>query len=221
MLELLAAAGVPVVDHVLARTREQAVDAVAALGPAAMKICSPDVLHKSDVGGVALGVVGADAGATYDRILGDVAARLPDARLDGVLVAPMRAGGVELVVGVNRDPVWGPMLVLGLGGIFVEVLRDVAIRPLPVTEADVREMLAGLRGAAVLTGTRGRAPVDLDRVATAVVALTRLAEALEPSVQSIEINPLRADADAVEALDALIVWRDSSGRADQHGGEDQ
>lgn len=221
-LGLLSAAGVPVVPHVLATTTEQAAAAVAELGaPVALKICSPDILHKSDVGGVALGVGPDQLTTAYDEMVARVAARMPGARIDGVLVAPMRSGGVELVVGVNRDPIWGPMLLVGLGGVFVEVLHDVAVRPLPVTAAEVREMFTGLRGAAVLQGARGRAPVDLDRVADAVLALSRLALALEESAQSIEINPLRADAGAVEALDALIVWREASGSADQHGGEEE
>lgn len=220
-LGVLAGAGVPVVPHVLATSARQAAAAAAELGgTVAMKICSPDILHKSDVGGVALGVAAPDAATTYDAMLAAVAARVPDARIDGVLVAPMRAGGVELVVGVDRDPVWGPMLLVGLGGVFVEVLRDVVVRPLPVTTADVRTMLQGLRGAPLLAGVRGRPPVDLDRVAEAVVALSRLALAFGDAVQSIEINPLRADADAVEALDALIVRRDASG-ADHHGGEEE
>jgi acyl-CoA synthetase (NDP forming) len=206
-LRLLSGAGFPAVPQTLAASARDAVAAAASFGgPVALKICSPDVPHKSDVGGVVLDVRGDEAvAAAYDSITAKVRAALPEARLDGVLVSPMRAGGVELIVGVNRDPVWGPVLLIGLGGVLVEVLRDVALRPLPVTRDDVTEMLGELRGAALLGDVRGRPGVDLDRLTDAVLALTDVATALGDTVESIEVNPVRADHEGVEALDALIV----------------
>jgi len=223
-LDLVARAGVPVVPHVVARTADEAVAAAAGLGgPVAMKVSSVDVQHKSDVGGVRLGVWGDDAvAAAYEEITSGVAAAQPDARLDGVLLAPMRSGGVELVVGVNRDAVWGPVLVLGLGGVFVEVFGDVALRPLPLGRADVLDMLAELRAAPLLRGARGTGPVDVEAVVDAVLALADVAHALGDSFQSLEINPLRSHADGAEALDCLVVWRDPDLLTPhpQHGGDE-
>ena len=122
-------------------------------------------------------------------------------------MSPMRRGGVELLVGVVRDPLWGPMLALALGGIFVEVLGDSALSPLPVSSARARTMIEGLRGATLLRGARGSAPTDLDAVAAAVARVSELAAALGDDLESLEINPLRVDGATVEALDALITWR--------------
>lgn len=211
-LRLLASGGVPAVPQTLAAFPREAVEAAAALkGPVALKVCSPDIAHKSDVGGVVLNVQGPAAVATaYKDIVSRVSARMPEARIDGVLVSPMRSGGLELIAGINRDPVWGPVLVLGMGGVLVEVLKDVALRPLPVTRSDVAEMLAELRAAPLFHGVRGQAPIALERLIDAVLALTDVAAALGEEFQSIEINPLRADHRTVEALDALIVWADEA-----------
>ncbi|MCG2623409.1 acetate--CoA ligase family protein [Arthrobacter sp. I2-34] len=211
-LRLLAAGGVPVIPQTLATCPREAVQAAAALkGPAVLKVCSPDIAHKSDIGGVVLNVQGeAAVAAAYNGIMNRVPAQLPEARIDGVLVSPMRSGGIELIAGINRDPVWGPVLLLGMGGVLVEVLKDVALRPLPVTRADIAEMLAELRAAPLLHGVRGQAPIALEALADAVLALTDVAAALGGELQSIEINPLRADHTTVEALDALIVWADDA-----------
>jgi acetate---CoA ligase (ADP-forming) len=211
-LRLLASGGVPVIPQTLAAFPRAAVEAAAALkGPVALKVCSPDIAHKSDIGGVVLNVQGAAAVATaYNDIVSGVSARMPEARIDGVLVSPMRSGGIELIAGINRDPVWGPVLVLGIGGVLVEVLKDVALRPLPVSRSDIAEMLAELRAAPLLHGLRGQPPIALERLTDAVLALTDVAAALGEEFQSIEINPLRADHRTVEALDALIVWSDEA-----------
>jgi succinyl-CoA synthetase beta subunit len=119
----------------------------------------------------------------------------------------MRRGGIELLVGVVRDPGWGPTLAVALGGIFVEVLRDSALSPLPVTPARARHLLESLRGAAVLAGTRGARPADLDRLAATVARVGDLALALGDDLESIEINPLWVDGCEIEALDAVVTWR--------------
>ncbi|MDR7085032.1 acyl-CoA synthetase (NDP forming) [Arthrobacter ginsengisoli] len=211
-LWLLASGGVPTIRQTLATTVGEAVAAATGLsGAVALKVCSPDILHKSDIGGVALNIQGADAvKEAYEGMVGRVSAALPDAQVDGVLVSPMRHGGVELVVGINRDPVWGPILVLGLGGVLVEILKDVVLKPLPVTRSEVTEMLSALRGAALLHGARGEAPVDLAQLTDAVLSLADVAAALGGDFQSIEVNPLRADHQTVEALDALILWADEA-----------
>lgn len=209
-LAYLAEQGVPVIPQALALDQAAAVAAAAAFGgPVALKIASADIPHKSDSGGVLLNLSGAAAvAAGYHRILANVRAARPDAAIEGVLVAPMRGGGVELFVGVLRDPLWGPAIAVGLGGIWVEALRDTSLRLLPVSPADVLEMLAELRGARLLEGYRGSAAVDRDAAATAIARIGDAALALGPRLVSLEVNPLLATPAGVEALDALAVWEE-------------
>ncbi|MGW2572123.1 acetate--CoA ligase family protein [Streptomyces sp. NPDC001537] len=206
--QLLQDAGIPVVPGTLVSSADDAVEAALGFGaPVALKIVSPEILHKSDIGGVRLNVGGADAvREAYEQVSAS-AAQVPGATVEGVLVSPMRSGGTELLIGVVRDPQWGPMLALGLGGIFVEVLKDSALSPLPVTAQSAREMLLGLRGAALLRGARGAEPADLDAVAEVVATVGDLALALGDDLESLEINPLRVAGPTVEALDALVTWR--------------
>jgi acyl-CoA synthetase (NDP forming) len=204
-LELLSRHGVPVVPSVLV-TDEAGARAAAGTGPVAVKICSPDIAHKTEIGGVELGVVGPDAAAAaFARVLA-AGRSVTGAQLDGVVVAPMRDRGLELFVGVTRDPAWGPVIAVGLGGIWVEVLRDVAIRPLPVTPAVVKDMLAGLQGAKLLAGARGLPAADTDAVAAAVVAIGEFALRCGPDLAELDVNPLWVQGDRIEALDALAVW---------------
>ncbi|MBW0101047.1 acetate--CoA ligase family protein [Pseudonocardia sp. KRD291] len=206
--QMLADAGVPVVPAHLVADADAAVTAAAELGgPVALKIVSPDILHKSDIGGVRLGVVGEDAVRAAHEAVTAVAASVPGAHVEGVLVSPMRTGGVEILVGVVRDPQWGPMLAVALGGIFVEVLQDSALSPVPVTPDRARAMIDGLRGSALLRGARGSTPADLDALAAVVARVSDLAEALGDDLESLEVNPLRVDGATVEALDALVTWK--------------
>jgi acyl-CoA synthetase (NDP forming) len=203
-LELLAAHGVPVVPWRLARSGDEAVAAARELGyPVVVKVVSPEILHKTDIGGVALGL-GDDDGVRggFARVV----AAAGDAHVDGALVAPMRDGGVELIVGVVRDPQWGPTLAVGLGGVWVHVADDTSVRVLPVGEADVREMLDELRGSALLKGARGSRAADLEQLVQTIVAFAQLAERLGPALASLEVNPLRVDGSTIEALDAVVVW---------------
>jgi acyl-CoA synthetase (NDP forming) len=206
---LLEAGGVPVIPAQLATTAEEAAAAARDLGlPAVLKVASPDVTHKTETGGVALDLRTAeDVAAAFDAVTASVRRAVPGARLDGVLVSPMRAGGVELLVSVRRDPAWGPVLAVGLGGIWVEALEDTSLRLLPVAVEDVEEALGELRGAALLRGARGRQPVSLRRVAEVALAIARVAEGLGEELDTLEVNPLRAAGDEVEVLDALVVWR--------------
>jgi acetate---CoA ligase (ADP-forming) len=205
-LAFLAQRGVPVVPTTLAADANQAVAAARAIGgPAALKIASDDIAHKSDIGGVALNVQGDPAVAeAFRRIM---AAAPVNARVDGVLVAPMRTGGIELFVGCTRDAQWGPVIAVGLGGVWVEMLQDVALRPLPIDAAEVRRMLGELRGAKLLHGARGAQPADLDAVAEVVARIGDAAVALGPDLEALEVNPLWVRGKNVEALDALTVWR--------------
>lgn len=211
-LALLADAGVPVVAHRVVRSADEAAAAAEALGEAVVvKIVSADIPHKSDVGGVALGLRGAaQARAAFERTRDLALTARPEARLDGALVARMLTGGVECIAGVHRDPVFGPVLMFGLGGIHVETLRDVSLRALPITRDDALAMVRELRAFAILNGARGRPPVDLDSIADALCALADFAQRAGDSLDSAEINPLIARPQAeggCVAVDALVVGR--------------
>lgn len=206
--ELLSAAGVPVAPGVLALSADEAVGAAVSFGVVAMKIVSPDILHKSDLGCVMLDVVGEDAvRAAHEAILAAAASGAPRAGVDGVLVSPMRSPALEMLVGVVADPEWGPILAIGFGGIFVEVLDDAALRRLPVDETDIHEMLDELRGRRLLDGVRGSQPVDIDVLVETICTIAGLAGELGDDLGAIEVNPLRMDTDGVEALDALLTWK--------------
>ena len=203
----LARNGVPVVPQELVDSADGAVEAAGRLGfPVVVKLAAADLAHKSDIGGVKLGLTTADdvRGAFADVT---AAGRKAGADVQGAVVQPMRGSGVELLVGIVRDPVWGPVLAVGLGGVWVEILHDSALRVLPVDREQVLEALRSLRGAQLFEGARGTEKVDLGAVADAVVAIAGLAERLGDRLESLEINPLLARGSQVEALDSLITWR--------------
>ncbi|MWA05994.1 CoA-binding protein [Actinomadura sp. LD22] len=201
---LLAGAGLPVVPSEPARGEDAAVAAADRFGyPVVLKAAADGLARKSDIGGVRLGLAGPDAvRAAYREVMAALAGR----EGAGALVQPQRSGGVELLAGIVRDPAWGLTLAVGLGGVWVEVLRDSALRLLPVDARDVREALGELRGAALLDGARGTKPADLDAVAGVVARVAALAASLGDRLESLEINPLRVDGTDVEILDALITW---------------
>ena len=208
-LALLAAAGVPAVENRVANTADEAASAAATLGfPVVLKVLSADIAHKSDVGGVALRLADATAvRAAFERISADVAHAAPAARLDGVLVAPMIEGGVECIIGVACDPVFGPVVMFGLGGILVEVLKDVTFRQAPFGVAEAHRMMREIRGYAVLEGVRGQTAVDLDELAATLAALSRFAAANAARIESIDINPFiaRPKGQRSCAVDALVI----------------
>jgi succinyl-CoA synthetase beta subunit len=200
---LLTAAGLPVVPGRVALSADEAVAVARELGtPVAIKISSAEVSHKSDVGGVLLNLPGAEAvRAGYQQV---VAACQPHNGGNEVLVTSMRTGGVEVLAGVTMDPGFGPVLAVGLGGIWVEVLRDTSLRVLPADADDVRQMLGELRGLPLLLGARGGAAADLDVLAKVIAGLGELATSV-PGLQALEVNPLWVSGDQVEALDVLVV----------------
>ncbi len=169
-----------------------------------LKILSADIAHKSEAGGVALGLRNTDeVQGAYDAIMARVAKRAPDARIEGMLVARMVAGA-ETVIGVRRDAVFGPVVMFGLGGVYVEMLKDVTVRLAPVDRADALEMIRAIKGFPLLAGARGRPATDLDALADALVALSRFAAA-HPEVASAEINPFIALPQGGLAVDALVL----------------
>jgi acyl-CoA synthetase (NDP forming) len=204
---ILAAAGIPILEERLATSAAEAAAAASLGEKLVLKIVSPEITHKTEVGGVMLNVAAADAGAAYTDLMTRVAARAPHAHLDGVLISPMLIDGVEMILGVQHDGVFGPTVLLGLGGIFVEVLRDVTFRIAPFGLEEARAMIGELRGKAILEGARGKPPGDLDALAETLSKLSLFAAAQKGQFSSIDINPLlvRPKGKGVVALDALIV----------------
>jgi acetate---CoA ligase (ADP-forming) len=205
---LLSDAGVPVVPACLAGSADEAVKAAASIGgPLAVKVVAAEIVHKSDIGGVRLNVAPDEAAArqAYLAVTAAAASARSGASAD-VLISPMRTGGIELLVGVVADKQWGPMLAVAVGGIFVEVLQDSVLAPLPVTPERARRMLGSLRGRALLDGVRGGAPADLDALAAVIARIGDLAVALGEDLDSLEVNPLWVDGARIEALDAVVTW---------------
>ncbi|PBI94879.1 succinyl-CoA synthetase subunit alpha [Variovorax boronicumulans] len=206
---VLAEAGLPVPREAIAANRDEALAAARAMGfPLVLKIVSPDVAHKTEVGGVFVGVRSeAQLLEEYDQLLARVAQKAPAARIAGVLVAQMVQGGVELILGTKKDPMFGPMVMVGLGGIFAEIFKDVALQPAPVDEAQATAMLQSLKAFPLLDGARGRPKADVPAAAKAIVALSRFAVRHADSVSEIDINPLMVldQGRGAHALDALLV----------------
>lgn len=207
--EVLAAYGIPATRDELVTSASQAVRAAGDIGsPVVMKACGDGLAHKSDLGLVEVGVSGAgEVRAAYARLVDRAAAAPQDITIDGVLVSEMVAGGTETVVGVTQDELFGPTVMLGLGGVFVEVLRDVTFRIPPFTRAEARRMIGELRGAALLRGARGRPPADLVALADVIMRVQRLAVDLSDDVAELDINPLVVGPEGAVALDALVVCR--------------
>lgn len=206
VLDFLATHGVPVIPAKIIHSRTDA-QSLGLSGPLALKILSPDIAHKTEVGGVRLNVAAADAGTAYDELLKTVKSHRPEARIEGVIASPMRQGGVELLVGVRHDTTWGPTITVGFGGVLVELLADVAIAALPVGREEVLDMLSRLRGRKLLQGFRNSAATDLDRLADVIVSIGTAALALGPALDSLEVNPLFVRGNEIEALDGLVIWR--------------
>jgi len=206
---LLARYGVPLPAESLATGEDEAVAAAAGIGgPVALKVQSPHILHKTEAGALALGVEGEPAiREAYRQILARVQEPDPQVRIDGVLVQAMARRGVEMIVGITRDPDFGPMLMVGLGGIHVEVLKDVAFAPVPLGEDETLALLDELKGAALLDGVRGEPPADKAALARLMAALSRFAADHADTVAEIDLNPVivHPEGEGLTVVDALIV----------------
>jgi acyl-CoA synthetase (NDP forming) len=205
---LLASAGIASAPEAECATVEQAVAAAEQFGyPVVMKILSPDIVHKSEIGGVLLNISGA-AGVTegFSLLLDRAKSAAPRAKLDGVLVAKQLNGGVECILGIHRDPVFGPMAMFGLGGIFVEILKDVVFRRCPFGPDVAETMIRSIKGAPLLLGARGREKVDVKALAETLSRLSAFAVAAGPRLQSIDLNPVFAmpEGQGAFAVDAVI-----------------
>lgn len=204
---LMERIGIPVPKEVIASDTDEAIKSASDIGfPVVMKIVSADIAHKSEAGGVALNLANEEeVGSAASLMLKTVAEREPNAKIEGLLMGPMIGDGVDFIIGTQRDSVMGPVIMVGLGGIYTEILKDVCLSLAPVTHERALSMLKSLRGAAIFQGARGQVAINLDAVADAVSRLSVLAVQNSDTIDSIEINPLRAMSDKVIALDALII----------------
>ena len=205
--ELLEEFGVPVAAERVAVDADGAVAAATGIGfPVALKIASADIPHKSDEGLVRLGLADADeVRRAHDELRALVAEARPDARVDGVLVQAMVRGGQEMIVGISRDPALGHALLVGLGGVYAEVFADTAVRPLPVDEQDVREMIRSLACFPLLDGARGRPKLAVDALVATAMATARLATGLGDRLVELDVNPVVLTEEAAVAVDSLVV----------------
>lgn len=207
--EELARYGVPIEEERIVTSEEEAAAFAEASGKdLAMKVESADILHKSDVGGVKLNIQGGEAAReAYRQIMKNVIEKRPDARINGILMVPMLKQGVEMIIGVNNDPQFGPMVMVGMGGVFVEVFKDVALYPAPVNKQEAMDMLKSLKSYKLLTGYRGSRPCDLEALCQTITGISCYAAANQDVLKELDINPLFVypEGEGVGVADALIV----------------
>ncbi len=207
-LEIIKAYGAPIADAGLAKTPEEAGELAEKMGfPVVLKIVSPDISHKSDVGGVIVGVNSKEeAIEAAKKIIENVSKNVPNARITGILVQKMAKKGLEIIVGGLRDNIFGPVVMFGLGGIFVEVLKDVSFRVAPISYEDAYEMMKEIKSAKLLEGYRGQPPVDRKAIADIIIAVAKLLEE-NPEVDSVDLNPVIAYPDGAVVVDARVILK--------------
>jgi acetate---CoA ligase (ADP-forming) subunit beta len=204
--QLLEQNGIPTSGAQMAQTADEAARIATELGfPVVLKVLSQDIAHKSDVGGVALNLAGADAvRAAFETMMRSVQAAQPSARIDGVSVQRQAAPGTEVIVGMSKDPQFGPVIMVGLGGVLVEVLRDVAFRVVPLEPRDARDMLHEIKGFPLLEGYRGAPPADLAALESLILNVSRFVED-HPEIEELDLNPIFAYPDGAVAVDARVI----------------
>ena len=209
---LLAAHGAPTLDDRLAASAEAAVEAAQGFdGEVAMKVVSPDILHKSDIGGVQLGLkTKKEVQRAYQHIIENARRHYPDADIRGVLVSPMVGGGLEAIIGTKTDDQFGPVILYGLGGIMVEILQDVAFRVLPIMPTDAKRMIAETKSGPILKGIRGQAPLDEKGLSKLLMIAAEVAEAY-PEIEEMDLNPVIVHDNGVSLVDARIILKEKSG----------
>ncbi|MFW6125590.1 MAG: acetate--CoA ligase family protein [Chloroflexota bacterium] len=204
--QVLREAGIDTTEIRLAKTREEAIAAVKEIGfPVALKIVSPDVLHKSDVGGVKLGLKSEKAvDKAFDDIMSAVKKKEPDARILGVAVQKMAKPGVEVIMGMTKDPQFGPVLMFGLGGILVEVLKDVSFRIVPLTKRDAHEMVREIKGYPILEGYRGQEAANTDVLEDYLLKISDFVDD-KAEINELDLNPIFAYKNGAVAVDARVI----------------
>ena len=203
---ILRQVGISVVETKLAKTRKEAVSFSQKMGfPVALKIASPDVIHKTDSGGVRLSLNNvAEVKKAYDQILKKVKKQYPEAALHGVSVQRMVRPGTEVIIGTTKDPQFGPVIMFGLGGIFVELLKDVSFRVIPVKRKDAQEMIQEIKGYPLLQGYRGKEPASLTALVEVILKISKFIEE-NSQIKELDLNPIFAYRDKAVAVDARIV----------------
>lgn len=203
---ILKQAGISVVETKLAKTQKEAVSISQKIGfPVALKIASPDVVHKTDSGGVKLSINSVpEVKKAYDEILKKVKRRYPDAVIHGVSVQKMVRPGTEVIVGTSKDPQFGPVIMFGLGGIFVELLKDVSFRVIPVEPRDAQEMIEEIKGYPLLQGFRGKEPASIPALVEIILKISKLVKE-NPQIKESELNPVFAYRKKAVAVDARII----------------
>jgi len=198
--------GIPVTRFRIAKTPQEAVKHAQEIGyPIVLKIVSPDVIHKWDVGGVTLNLKTPEqVKEAYDKILQNVKKHKPEAKINGILVQEMAPLSTEVIVGATKDPQFGPALMFGLGGIFVELLKDVAFRIAPITETDAREMITEVKAYPILRGYRGQPPADIDAVVQILLDTSRLVMG-NPEIRELDLNPIMVYEKGAKTVDARII----------------
>jgi acyl-CoA synthetase (NDP forming) len=209
--ELLKKADISVVDTRLATSRDEAISISQELGfPVVLKIASSDVVHKSDAGGVKLNLETAEqVGQAYDDIMAAIKKAYPQAKIQGVSVQKMARPGVEVIVGMSKDAQFGPVLMFGLGGVLVEILKDVSFRIVPLVKRDAAEMIREIKGYPLLEGYRGQEPVDVANLEDMILKVSDFVEK-HPEIGELDLNPIFAYKDGAVAVDARVVLEDES-----------
>ena len=208
--ELIKQAGISVSETKLATSREEAISLSRQLGfPVVLKVASPDIVHKSDAGGVKLGLKTAkQVGKAYDDILEVICQKYPQAAILGVSVQKMARPGVEVIIGMSKDEQFGPVLMFGLGGILVEVLKDVAFRIVPLTRRDAAEMIREIKGYPLLEGYRGQEPVDVSNLEEMLLKVSEFVEK-RPDIKYIDLNPIFSYSRGTIAVDARVILEEA------------
>jgi len=203
---LLKEAGIPTVETLFARSKEESVLISKKLGfPVVLKIVSPKITHKSDVGGVRLGLkTSKQVGTAYEEMVSVVRQKYPEAEIEGVSVQKMANPGTEIIIGMTKDAQFGPVLMFGLGGILVELLKDIAFRIVPLERKDAREMIREIKGYKLLEGFRGREPVDIAALEEMLLKISQFVDN-NPDIKEIDLNPILAYRDGAVAVDARVI----------------
>jgi acetyltransferase len=204
--QILSAYGIPCVSGGLAKSHDEALKTAHDIGfPVALKIDSPDIQHKTESGGVRLNIIDdRELMAAFEDIMENTANHNPAARINGIAVQKMLKGGIECIVGVKNDEVFGPTVLFGLGGVFVEALEDYSLRVCPLTRLDAEEMVSEIKGHRILAGFRGAPPADKEAIYDVILRMSQLAMDF-PEIKEAEINPLTAFSQGAVAMDALII----------------
>lgn len=210
--QALKEAGIDVVDTRLAKDKAEAQRIAREIGyPVVLKIVSPDIIHKSDIGGVKVGLADeAAVSAAFDEIMAATKKANAKANVHGVAVQAMAKQGTEVILGMSKDPQFGPVLMFGLGGILVEVLKDVSFRIVPLTRRDAREMIHEIKGYPILEGYRGQEPASVEKLEDTLLKLSEFVEAHE-EIKEIDLNPIFAYRDGLTAVDARIILEEKTG----------